>query len=261
MAKLTNSKILAAAGILLLLIVLNSFIFNFAHLSYNPLKTKGAVLIRAFSDLKTFTDFFKDKNKLSGENQRLEDEKDKLIAEIALLDEVKRENDFLRESLGLFENLDQKLKIGGVFNISFAPAGYIALLNLGSGDGVEINDIVITKEGFLVGLIREVSDKFSNIMLASDPKFEASVRVVGRDTNGIARGDLNGGLIVDLILKDDEIAEGDILVTSGNDLFPGGLAVGRVVNVASSDGEIFKKVRAEVLFNVSDLTRILIIEN
>jgi rod shape-determining protein MreC len=180
---------------------------------------------------------------LADENEQLKKENGELFSRLARLDVFERENDFLRKALDLEQEIGRDVAYGHVFNLNLGPDGYNVLLNKGSSDGISKDDLVITEEKALVGVIEDVSENVSRVLFVFDPEFKITARVLGADTAGIARGAHGEGMYFDLIAKEDEIKEGDFLISTGDDMFPAGLAVGRIAHVEINESQMFKKVR------------------
>lgn len=202
---------------------------------------------------------FKNWRKLAQENEDLQRKNAELIHAAAVLDDLKNENEFLRKALNLVFKTDKTAIYGNIFNLNLTPGGYSMLINKGTADGISENAAVITEEGVLVGQVRQVFKNFSRILFVADQNFKINAKVAGSDTVGIARGALKDGLFFDLIVKEDQIKEGDLIVSSGNDMFPPALIVGTVSLVKFNETQIFKKVKITPAVNKIKLGRVMII--
>ncbi len=128
------------------------------------------------------------------------------------------------------------------------------LINKGVQDGLLKNMPIITEQNVLVGRVSEVYDRFSKVMLIShkDSSLDAGL--------GIVRGQGNFNLLFDLIPREQEIFQEDIVVTNGLDNdFPKGLLVGQIKEVKKSDLEPFQQAEIEPAFNISRLEKVFII--
>lgn len=182
---------------------------------------------------------------LASENERLAEENRGFVSRLARLDVLGQENDFLRRALDIRQETGRDVVYANVFNVNLGPDGYNVLMNKGERDGVSRDDIVITGQKELVGVVKEVSGNFSRILFIFDPEFKITARVLGLDTAGIATGAYGEGMYLDLITKDDEIKEQDVLISTGDDMFPPALVIGQVAHVELNESQVFKKVRIE----------------
>ena len=242
-------------------IFLNKYVFKDASIFY-PDFIKNALVIGwdKTGNIKLAATEFKNWRKLAQENEELRHKNNEFIRAAAALDDLKNENEFLRKALNIIPKINRDTAYGNVFNLSLAPGGYSMLINKGTDDGIEENAAVITEEGILVGQVRQVFKNFSKILFIADPNFKINAKVAGSDTVGIARGALKDGLLFDLIVQGDQIKEGDLIVSSGNDLMPSALNIGTVSLVEVNETKIFKKVKIMPAVNKIKLGRVLIIK-
>src|SRR3989344_1688707 len=195
---------------------------------------------------------------LSQENQNLKNENQRLLHQIAQKESLEKENGFLRQALKI--ERDNKAVIpAGIFNFRLTPNAYRVDINAGSQEGVMPDDVVTTSEGVLIGKVAAVHPRYSEVMFLADPDFSISVRVLGQNTTGIARGNVREGMTIDLILQNERIAEGDILVSNGNDLFPAGLIIGSVRHVSSNETDVFKSVKVDLAVKEAELDSVIVI--
>ena len=89
-------------------------------------------------------------------------------------------------------------------------------INLGSGDGVEVDDPVVSGDG-LVGRITEVTNSSSQVQLITDPRNAVSAQVLPEGPQGIVEpvaGDPDD-LRLEFVSNEEEVEEGQMLVTAG----------------------------------------------
>ncbi|MDP8207414.1 MAG: rod shape-determining protein MreC [Candidatus Electryonea clarkiae] len=132
-------------------------------------------------------------------------------------------------------------------------------LNKGSEDSVKTGQAVITPEG-LVGVIH-YSDKSASIaQLATDPNFAASVRVERSRIDGIVRWYMGEMLLIDGISKNQDVKEGDRIVTSGlGGVIPEGIPVGLITGITSSRGDIFLEVHVDPYVSFGRLEELFVL--
>lgn len=241
-------------------VFLNKYVIKDASVLYPDfIKNSMVIVWDKAGGISSAAEKFKNWRKLAQENEDLQRKNAELIHTAAVLDDLKNENEFLRKALNLVSKTDKIVVYGNIFNLSFTPEGYSMLINKGSADGISENGAVITEEGVLVGQVRQVFKNFSRILFVADQDFKINAKVAGSDTVGIARGALKNGLYFDLIMREDQIKEGDLVVSSGNDMFLPALIIGTVSLVDINETKIFKKVKIMPAVNKIKLGRVMII--
>jgi len=127
-------------------------------------------------------------------------------------------------------------------------------IDRGSDQGVRPGMAVITADG-VVGQVIRVTGGYADVMTVKDPNSRTSVRVQrsrARATAAGIGGDKN--LLLENLLRTEEVQDGDLIVTAGTDgVFPPGLSVGRATGVARKTIGMFQT--AEVVPAV-DMTRV-----
>ncbi len=190
-------------------------------------------------------------NKIIDENARLYRENLSLRELTALSRKLERENETLREQLKIASGREQKLIMAKIFAVNRGDLISVTFIDKGSRDGIEPSMPVIASGNVVVGLISQVFENSSRVIILDDPRLATAVRVGGQETLGSTRGKAGGQIALELITNKDPVKEGDLVVTSGLDNFPEGLLVGRVTLVKLQGGDLFKKVDASLLFDLS----------
>ena len=209
--------------------------------------------------LRIFTTRLKEFGYLAEKNQELEIQRQQWLSALAQIESLEKENEFLKKSLNINKDPDTEVFEGSIFLVSRLPNGYDVLLNTGTKQGIAVGDVVITPEKVLVGQVKEVFSAYARVKIVSDPGFETTGRVIGSQTAGLVKGKFEQGLVFDLIAQGDQIKEGDIVVTNGNDLFPAALVIGKVEYIQVPEGTLFKSVRIKPAMNQFNLSHVLII--
>lgn len=220
----------------------------------------GSYLFAKAENLGDFVGKVERFNRLVSEIDKLKEEQKIVLNLKAKVDGLENENDFLRRAARVSQKVSHPVVYAGVYNLNFTPAGYNILLNKGANDGISEGDIVATSEGVLVGIVKNVMQNFSRVLFISDPEFKITAKVINSGTAGIARGALNEGMDLDLIVQDDQIKEGDTLMSVGNDMFPPALVIGSVDHVESEAARMFKKVRIRPAVRDAQLSKVLVIQ-
>lgn len=178
------------------------------------------------------------------ENQRLNEEVERLRLENAVMNEILLENERLRDALD-FKRLHPPASImAQVIGKESSPSSSTVTINKGSHEGIDKGMAVITSAG-VVGRVQMVLPGTSKIMLLTDPASTLAVRVMRNREEGLLEGKLESCALKYVSYYAD-IQEGDLLVTSGLDgIYPKGLAVATIVKVTKHEASAFQTVVAE----------------
>lgn len=187
-----------------------------------------------------------------------EDSSENVVSENTLLKaqlaSLATKNSELTTELAQFKEYEEQLKFAQQNEYTFVPAKVISrvgqgsttqimTINQGAHNGITEGYPVIYNDGILVGVVTNVQDSYSEVALVTG-SFISIQGMVQNDvkTPGLIRGEFGTGLLMDLILKDNPVAVGDIVVTSGQDQFiPEGLLIGTVDAIRDESSELFKQ--------------------
>lgn len=247
-------------GIVIGAALLNSYVFQ-AGFFTGRLGTPGVFLFEKTRSAATWFQGIKRWSALIQENTDLKQQNADLLALAAKLEDAEKENEFLRKAARVAEKTPQQLIPGGLFAVTLDASGHHAMLNKGRKDGVQADDVVVSGEGILIGQLEEVFDTTARVRLIKDPTFEVTAHVSGKATTGLVRGNLSRGLVLDLVAQQEEIQEGDTIVSTGSDRFPAALVIGRVAHVEVNETKIFKEVRIDPAMEAVTTGRVLVIHN
>ncbi|MDO8618867.1 MAG: rod shape-determining protein MreC [Candidatus Daviesbacteria bacterium] len=191
------------------------------------------------------------------ENKALQEQIAQLVSENANL----RRN--LAESQAIVEQ--EKTLDPRIYNLLPArPIGIDRYLKIdkGANDGVKIGDAVVYKDNYL-GQVLTVSTKQSSIRLLTDPDSKLSAFSISKEgkAKGLVRGDFGLEMVMDKILHEEKIGEGDLVYSEGTEGFlPRGLILGRITQVIDNQNEVFKQAKLKPTFAVQDLEVVFLIQ-
>lgn len=228
--------------------VLGSFLQN---LFYKVAVKPGVFLTDKLAGLPRLSKGFLDNKAVVEENKKLEKENEILLGRIAELENLGRENEFLRKELKVAPKLGSRLLVADIFSIQRNALSSTALINKGKADGVRKSMAVIASGNILAGVVDQVFDNSALLFLLDDPRSVISVRIQETNILAEARGKLDGNFGVDLITHEEEVKEGGIIVTSGLDGLKESLLVGRISQAGTGNGGLFKEVTGKPLFDLS----------
>lgn len=202
--------------------------------------------------------------KYYNENIELKNTLNELYNNIIDYDEVVRERDQLRVLLDLSEEHEDY-----VFS---SPCTVIArttndpyhsfTIDKGSENGIAPYDPVITSTG-LVGICYDVSRSTSKVRTLYSPNTAVGVTAVRTKATGIIEGGYelaeNGQCKMSYISKTADIKAGDIIVTSGSEIFPAGQLVGTIDEVGMEDSGLSKYAIITPAINPDDVSTVFVI--
>jgi rod shape-determining protein MreC len=149
------------------------------------------------------------------------------------------------------------------------PAGAFTqaiVVAAGSGNGVRVNDPVVTADG-LVGLVTRVTAGTARIQLLTDEEAAVSAVDLRSGAPGIvlhSRG-TRETLVLDRVRKKDVVRVGDEVVTSGwragllSSLYPKGIPIGKVTSVGQTDTDLFQQVQVDPFVDFGTLDAVLVL--
>jgi rod shape-determining protein MreC len=190
---------------------------------------------------------------LKGQNAVLENENLVLTAE----------NEKLKRNITLKSY--RELRNSVVCQASVIGANDDGMLNYmvidhGSNDGVSEGDGVINQDG-VVGRVIKASQESSMIQLVTDTKSFISARVLRSRLVGILSGESYNRCLLNYIPKEEDIKEGDVIVTSGlGKSFPEGVRLGQVLEVNKKAEGLSMMIRVKPFVNTLAVEEVLVVK-
>ena len=201
--------------------------------------------------------------RVMAENRALEEENAELKREV-----IKQA--LSREELAELRNLNEALNHESFAeNREYVTASVVAMdgsqwyriftINVGSEKGIHKDDIVINAKG-LVGRILDVSQNWSKVISIIDEKNNVSFQVF-RNLNllGVLTGDGKGGLTGYMLDVDASVIEGDVLITSGMELYPQGIPIGKISKVSQDKDALLQTVEVEPAVEFTSIQKVTVI--
>jgi rod shape-determining protein MreC len=170
------------------------------------------------------------------------------------------ENNHLRKLMEARERIPVKSMMGQVLYEARDVFTRKIVLDRGSREGVVPGRPVIDNLG-VVGQVTRVFPFTSEVTLLTDKEQAIPVQVLRNGLRSVAYGRGQSGLLdLRFVAPNADIQVGDVLVTSGIDgVYPGGLAVARVVQVENSATGAFGRVVCVPLAGTQQNTQLLIL--
>ncbi len=245
--------------------ILNLFQKQFKNFFYFVSEPLQKTFWNSGSNIFNFLESFLSINNLAKENKELNIKNQELLGEITALQQIKTENQALKEAIGIQQEQKFKLILTEVMGID-SYQDFI-LIDKGSEDGILENMPVINSQKVFLGKIFKVYKNFSKVILISNQNSVLDIKIQKDDTiyspiYGILRGGGNFTAVLDTVPLDQEIKNYDILITSSLDgTIPRGLLVGKITEVRKDDLKPFQTAKIELFFNIKQVDKLFIISD
>jgi rod shape-determining protein MreC len=216
---------------------------------FSPLQEVGD---RALKPARDLVNWFDQTFEARGRNSRLERELRAVRKEAVGAKAAMAESAQLRDMLGLDRSVvpsGYEPVTGRV--ISRSPTIWFAsvTIDVGSGDGVSVDDPVIDGDG-LVGKVAAVTPGTAQVTLIADHSSAVSAKIVPGGAQGVVKPEVGdpGDLILDFIDSTKPIHRGETVVTAGwraqeiSSVFPPNIPIGEVTRAPVVEQEATEQV-------------------
>jgi rod shape-determining protein MreC len=192
------------------------------------------------------------------ENRDLKFEIEQLRLEQVRLSDDAQQARRLQALLGFKEQYIAKTVAAQVIGSSGSEQSRSVYIDQGTSAGVEKDMAVITADG-LVGRVLRAYGSSAQVLLINDQSSGVGVILDKSRLQGVIKGTAGGEVILEKVMTDEQVAPGDLIVTSGGDqIFPKGITVGTVMKV-SPGADLFLNIRVKPSANLSRLEEVLVI--
>ncbi|NIO11663.1 MAG: rod shape-determining protein MreC, partial [Deltaproteobacteria bacterium] len=185
-------------------------------------------------------------NDLWTENQQLKDRVVHLEGEINQLREAQATVARLRQLLAIKKDSFAQAVGATVIGTSASTWFQSLTIDKGTRQGIAKGMAVISPHG-VVGQIWSVAPNSSKVLLVTDHNSGVDVIAQRTRARGIVSGSLDKGPVMEYVTRNENIREGDRLITSGLDnIFPKGQLVGTVGQVQENSYGLFQDVSVKL---------------
>jgi rod shape-determining protein MreC len=145
-----------------------------------------------------------------------------------------------------------------VIGSSGSDLSRILYLDKGKNAGIEPDMAVMTSDG-VVGKVLLVYPSVAQVLLISDQSSGVGAMLEKTRLQGVLRGTANGEVVLERVMSDEQVPVGETVLTSGGDqIFPKGLPVGTVTEVASGK-DLFLNIKIKPAADLSKLEEVLVL--
>lgn len=202
------------------------------------------------------------RSELLKQNDALRSENEQLRLQAMQAQEIFRENEQLRQSIGWRETRPWKMKLARV--VLRDPSNWWKTVQIDKGrlDGLSNNLPVLTMDG-LVGRVSSVGPATSTVVLVGDRDCKVAAEVTEtRDTGVIGATDLadNSFVTLGFLNKNARLTPGQDVITSGlGGFFPAGIPIGKIADSRPVDSGLYSEARVKLAANLSSLDEVWVL--
>ncbi len=193
---------------------------------------------------------------LRAENVELKIENAKLRSRADSAEEIEHENEILREQVGIEMMKDWEIVKVRILGLDEDGMAEHVVIDGGREDGISKGDVVVLGD-LMIGEAQDVSKSTTLVRLVTNQ--DSNIIAIDQRTRakGLVRGSLDG-LVMEDVLENEELKEGDIVVSWADDI-PSGLVIGRISKVENVPTSSTKRAFIETGINVEELSYVFVI--
>lgn len=205
--------------------------------------------------------FFYEKDFTYHKLKNLEEENQKLKAEILKYKNQISEIEKTYPILDFIKKYQiQNYEIAKVIGISPDNWSDFFFIDKGRKDGIKIGDLVL-KDGFLIGVVKNVGDFSSEVLTVSDKNFKITVRTRKTQEISFFQGLEKNKGILKYVRPEQDIRIGDIVETTViNSEATEGVPIGIIRKIPPKEGEFFREVEVETFYYPYNLDIVLVVK-
>lgn len=144
----------------------------------------------------------------------------------------------------------------------FTPTQVLGLsryMQIWGGENEGLKEGMPVVEGMsLVGRVINLTSFSSAVILPSDPDSVISAKT-NRGTRGKVVGQFGEKVVFSNVLQKDQLFLGDTVISAGDDGYPPGLVIGKVVNIEAKDFEAYKNAELTPEIDYKSITNVFVI--
>ncbi|MBR0423651.1 MAG: rod shape-determining protein MreC [Clostridia bacterium] len=261
--KVLLGVILIACGI-----IIYSTVNTEENVLANTVSYISVPLQKSFSNLSNsahdFDYYFKEKDELKDENEKLKKEISELRDTVIDYYDVKRENARFAKYYE-FKNLNKSFQFVSAAVIGSSPGDFLGefVIDCGYKSGISVNDAVITENG-MIGVISQVNSVSSKVKTILSPKANIGALNSRTGENGIVNGateKIRDNLTkMKFVSAQSDLQNGDIVSTSGlSGMYPKNLKIGKILSVDYDDYESSYYATVEPFENIKDIKYVFVV--
>ncbi len=198
---------------------------------------------------------------LLAENQELRENLSSCQFNRSQFNELKAENEILKQELDFVRQRRLEFVSARIITGVSDSLSQSVVINRGRRDGLAEGMAVVVNQGILVGKIYQLGEYSSKVLLLTDNRSKVAATVENAQrTAGLIEGRFGLSFEMTNIPKNQEIAEGDLVVTSGLEgKIPKGLLIAEIETIKEVESEVFKTALLSPIVSFDDLSYLLVV--
>jgi len=251
-------KIQTVFVFLSVLFILNIFQQDIKNFFYFISQPNQKILFHLGQNGANFLAGILNSKELEQKQRNLWNENQALKAQIALLNEINKENETLKQALEL--NLSEDFQLLLVDICSRDLSNDFIVINKGTNDGISKGMSLITAQKILIGQVQEVYDNFSQVMLITNKKSTFPAKIQENNIQGVLKGKGELEAFLDLIPYEAQIEPGQYIIAAGPDqTFSKEIFVGQIDKIQQSDLKPFQQATIRPSIDFKNLENAFIV--
>lgn len=200
---------------------------------------------------------------LQSENEELKRSNDELRYANIHMASIYAENQQLRRLLDYKEqHRSQTVVAGKIIARNYGDLRDSVYIDIGADKGVKVNQAVVN--GGLIGVVDEVYDDYSRVLLLTSTNCRVGARVLRSDSRAVGviggHSTSKGQLILEHVYREASIKEGDVIVTSGySGTHPADILIGTVKEVRMDSVGLLQEAKVIPAADIADAEHVLVI--
>lgn len=229
------------------------YYLGYARYSTSPLMVLFNPIIRVGHNLSDrLGDFFSLYARQKDLVERYEQATDELIAlagKNATLSLATAENELLKKEIQFVDEYHYRHVVARVIGQNVDFENNYLIIDQGRRAGLTEGLAVTIRQGQIIGRLSKVEENLSFVSLLTGNNSKIAILVLGEESaSGLAVGEHNLNLKIEMLMNDAKISEGDLVVTSNLNLdIPAGLVLGQIKKISSPDTALWQSAVVEPL--------------
>lgn len=237
--------LLSVVGLLLLATMLGGRFGTPHQLTLDFMGPMQSVVTRTVAAIVALKDDYIALWSVREDNKRLQDLVDKYLKELGEYREGYSTNLHLEELLAFKDKLSFQPLAARVVGKEPAYWYQTIVVDRGRKDDVLEGMIVLAPSG-VVGQVIHTAEHYSKVLLANAPSSAIDAMIQKNRTRGILKGAGEHGFVLEYVLKNADVEEGDDIVTAGiGGVFPAGIPLGRVAKIHKKRRGMFQEIEVQ----------------